>query len=128
MRRTTPLNLEPLNPSKKRCTHAMSTTFFLCLQSPHDRSSADEPVTVVEDDGLAAGDGALGFFEFHDGTAVSFERHGAVMDADAVADLGLTGKFLSGRFAVCEVKLVRQKAGAEEFVIRANDDLRFLGL
>ena len=106
----------------------MSTTFFLCLQSPHDRSPADEPVTVVEDDGLAAGDGALGFFEFHDGAAVSFERHGAVMDADAVADLGLTGEFLSGRFAVCEVELVRQKAGAEELVIRADDDLRSLGL
>ena len=50
------------------------------------------------------------------------------MDADAVADLGLTGKFLSGRFAIGEVKLVRQKAGAEELVIRADDDLRFLRL
>ena len=128
MRRTTTLNLEPLNPSKKRCTHAMSTTFFLCLQSPQDRSSADEPVTVVEDDGLAAGDSALWFFEFHDGAAVSFERHGAVMDADAVADLGLAGELLSGRFAVCEVELVRQKAGAEELVIRADNDLRFLRL
>ena len=106
----------------------MSTTFFLCLQSPHDRSSADEPVAVVEDDGLAAGDGALGFLEFHDGAAVSFERHGTVMDTDTVADLGLTGKFLSGRFAVCEVELVRQKAGAEELIIRADDDLRFLRL
>ena len=98
--RSETLNLEPLNPSKKRCTHAMSTTFFLCLQSPHDRSSADEPVTVVENDGLAAGDGALGFFEFHDSAAVSFERHGAVMNADAVADLSLAGKFLSGRFTI----------------------------
>ena len=106
----------------------MSTTFFLCLQSPHDRSTADKPVTVVEDDGLAAGDGALGFFEFHDGAAVSFERHGTVMDADAVADLGLTGKFLSGRFAIGEVELVRQKASAEELVIRADDDLRSLRL
>ena len=50
------------------------------------------------------------------------------MDADTVADLGLTGKFLSGRFAVCEVELVRQKASAEELVIRADDNLRFLGL
>ena len=98
------------------------------LQSPYDRSPADEPVTVVEDDGLAAGDGALGFFEFHDGAAVSFERHGAVMDADAVADLGPTGKFLSGRFTIGEVELVRQKASTEELVIRADDDLRSLGL
>ena len=106
----------------------MSTTFFLCLQSPHDRSSADEPVPVVEDDGLAAGNGALGFFEFHNGATVSFERHGTVMDADAVADLGLTGELLSGRFAISEVELVRQKAGAEELVIRADDDPRSLGL
>ena len=105
----------------------MSTTFFY-LQSPHDRSPADEPVPVVEDDGLAAGDGALGFFEFHDSAAVSFKRHGAVVDADAIADLGLAGKFLSGRFAVGEVELVRQKAGTEELVIRADDDLRSLGL
>ena len=106
----------------------MSTTFFLCLQSPHDRSPADEPVTVVEDDGLAAGDGALGFFEFHDSAAVSFKRHGAVVDADAVADLGLTGKFLSGRFAIGEVELAGKETGTEEFVIRADDDLRFLRL
>ena len=85
----------------------MSTTFFLCLQSPQDRSSADEPVTIVEDDGLAAGDGALGFFEFHDGAAVSFERHGAVMDADAVALVGLAGIFLSGRCAIGVVELGR---------------------
>ena len=50
------------------------------------------------------------------------------MDADAVADLSLTGKFLSGRFAVCEVELVRQQASAEELVIRADNDLRSLGL
>ena len=105
----------------------MSTTFFY-LQSPQNRSPTDEAVIVVEDDGLAAGDGALGFFEFHDSTAVSFKRHGAVVDANAVADLSLTGKFLSGRFAVGEVKLVREKAGAEELVIRADDDLRSLGL
>ena len=106
----------------------MSTTFFLCLQSPQNRSPADEPVIVVEDDGLAAGDGALGLFEFHDSTAVSFEGHGAVVDADTVADLGLAGKFLSGRFAICEVELAGEKAGAEEFVIRADDDLRSLRL
>ena len=128
MRRTTPLNLEPLNPSKKRCTHAMSTTFFLCLQSPQNRSPTDEAVIVVEDDGLAAGDGALGFFEFHDGAAVSFKRHGAVVDADTVTDLGLAGEFLSGRFAIGEVELAGEKAGAEELVIRADDDLRFLRL
>ena len=50
------------------------------------------------------------------------------MDADAVADLSLTGKFLSGRFTICEVKLVRQKSGAEELVIRTDDDLRSLRL
>ncbi len=100
----------------------MSTTFFY-LQSPQNRSSTDEPVIIVEDDGLAAGDGALGFFEFHDSTAVSFERHGAVVDADAVADLGLAGKFLSGCFAIGEVELAGKETGAEELVIRADDDL-----
>ena len=106
----------------------MSTTFFLCLQSPQNRSPTNEAVTVVEDDGLAAGDGALGFFEFHNGAAVSFQSHGAVVDADTVTDLGLAGKFLSGRFAINEVELAGEEAGAEEFVIRTDDDLRFLRL
>ena len=89
----------------------MSTTFFLCLQSPQNRSPTDEAVIVVEDDGLAAGDGALGLFEFHDSAAVSFEGHGAVVDADTVADLGLTGEFLSGRFAICKVTMTCDFSG-----------------
>ena len=98
------------------------------LQAAENGASADEPVSVIEDNGLSGCDGPLGFIEFDDRSSVVSDGDGAGMDPDAVADLGFAAEFFRRGHPVGEIQLIRKQACPEKFLIGADDDPVFPGI